>query len=81
MHIKDYYIPERVKKVDPDFLDFEETMIRQEDSSKILELLTSQTQVKIPNRYNSILLYITGLSDEFDFKKARSYTVGGSEPD
>ncbi|MBM08049.1 MAG: hypothetical protein CMF69_00495 [Magnetovibrio sp.] len=82
--IKNNYISDRVSEIDRDFLDFEEDMISKQDQERILSLiflLNTQSEIKFPNPHNSILLYVCGLTDEFDFKKGRSNTVGGSPPD
>jgi len=75
--IQNKYIPDRVTKVDLDFLAFEEEMSNQED----LKLMLTPHGAKLANPHNSILLYVLGLTDEFDFKKARADTVGGSPAD
>ena len=82
--IKKNYISERVSEVDNDFLSFEEDMLSSADKESILSLLfllQNNQKIKLPNPHNSIILYICGLTDEFDFYKARSNTVGGSPPD
>lgn len=73
------YQTSRVKRVEPEFLVFEEEMAQAAD----LELIASALDKKLslPNPHNSVLLYITGLSNEFDFRLARSHTTGGSPPD
>lgn len=80
---KKYYIPERVNQVDPDFLSYEEEMIDQDDNELIIKLLynNDNNSIKLSNPHNSIILYICGLTDEFDFDKARADTIGGSPPD
>lgn len=79
--IKSFYISERINKIDSDFLSYEEDFIKKDDISTILSLLTSNSKVKLKNTHNSIILYCTGLSDDFDFEKARSDTIDGSPPD
>lgn len=91
MNIKDYYIKTRVEKIDPDFLEYEEENISKADKEKIIKLLETQTvndikndvwpNTSLDNPFNSILLYITGLTDQFDFKKGRSAFIPGSPPD
>jgi DNA polymerase-3 subunit alpha len=78
-----YYIPERIEQVDPDFLSYEEEMIDQNDNELILRLLynSNHNSIKLSNPHNSILLFICGLTDEFDFDKARADTIDGSPPD
>ena len=79
--IRSQYIEGRVAQVDPDFLSFEEDMARPEDLERIVGLLSTTGSPKIKNPHNSILLYVTGLTDDFDFIKARADTVGGTPPD
>ena len=79
--IKKFYQKDRLQSVDDDFLSFEEEMISEKDSEMILSLLQNDTKIKLPNPYNSIILFITSLTDDFDFDKARSDTIGGSPPD
>lgn len=81
--IKTFYISERHNTVDKDFLEFEEDMISDKDQETILSLLknTSSKLAKLDNPHNSIILYITGITDIFDFAKGRSDTIGGSPPD
>jgi len=81
--IKNYYIENRLSQVDNDFLNYEEDTCSSQDLQIIYNLLCNESklQSKLDNPYNSILLYITGISDEFDFDKARSDTYGGSPPD
>lgn len=81
--IKNFYIPERYEKVDKDFLEFEEDMISSKDQEIILSLLnnTLNKVTKLENPHNSIILYLTGITDSFDFNKGRSDTIGGSPPD
>lgn len=82
--IREYYFDDRVEQVDSDFLEFEEEMARKEDLARILEILedgVDQGCTGWPNPHNSILIYVTGLSNDFDFKKGRSDMTGGSPPD
>ena len=81
--IKKHYIQERVSLVDEDFLVFEEEMISPRDQDLISSLLSNsdKEKIKTDNPYNSIILYVTGITDTFDFSKARSDTIGGSPPD
>lgn len=81
--IKAFYIPERYKQIDVDFLEFEEDMISSKDKSIILSLLNKSATglCKLDNPYNSIILYLTGLTDQFNFVQGRSDTIGGSPPD
>jgi DNA polymerase-3 subunit alpha len=81
--IRSHYIEDRVSEVDPDFLSYEEDMISLEDQKLLTELLLNNAgeEYKLPNLHNSILLYITGISNDFNLNKARSDTIGGSPPD
>lgn len=79
--IVENYLPERVDELDPDFLDFELEMMREEDKRRIEELLARGKKDFLPNPYNSCVLYAAGLSGEFDFSKQRADTVGGAPPD
>lgn len=79
--LKNFYIRDRLCKIDSDFLSYEEDFISQEDLQAIITLLEQESLSKIKNIHNSIILYITGLSDEFDFVKARCDTINGSPPD
>lgn len=79
--LANFYIEDRLQKIDTDFLHFEEEMISSEDRDYIVRLCKLGKQGHLPNPHNSIILYITGLSNEFNFEKARADTVGGSPPD
>ena len=79
--LKNFYIKDRLCKIDLDFLSYEEDFISQEDLQIIITLLEQKSLSKIKNIHNSIILYLTGLSDEFDFVKARCDTIDGSPPD
>lgn len=83
-------IDERINQVDPDFLEFEIKMSSLKDLQMISDCLYAAANlqdenIQLPifadNPHNSILLYTTGLTDEFDFLKARSNTIDGSPPD
>lgn len=74
-----HYDPKRVQQVDTDFLSFEEDLTTEEDLQKVQIAL--RDKLYFDNPHNSILLYITGLTDQFDFEKARADTQGGSPPD
>lgn len=78
--VKESYISSRVIEVDEDFLTHEENMISSEDLSLVSSLLLKKAEA-LPNPYNSIILYVTGLSNKFDKWKGRSDTIGGSSPD
>lgn len=77
--IKNYYLENRLIEIDPDFLEFEEEKATQEDLEIVLYAL--KNNLSLPNTHNSCMLYVTGLSDEFDFVEARCDTIGGSPPD
>jgi DNA polymerase III subunit alpha len=87
--LQKYYIPERVKQIDIDFLETEEESSNEEDTRLIVETIKYihtlepeyQNLPVIDNPHNSILLYLTGLTDTFDFIRGRSDTIGGSPPD
>ena len=80
--LREYYISERINQVDKDFLEYEEDMASEEDLSimldKITELKSAPEEEYWPNPYNSIILYLLGLTHTFDFTKERSDTIGGS---
>ena len=78
--IKKYYSQERFKSIDNDFLEYEEEMAQEQDLETILNLLKSKKQ-NLPNPHNSIILYVSSLSNDFDFNKARCNTIDGSPPD
>ena len=88
--IDPYIIDERYIQVDPDYLEFEIKMSALDDLQKINDCLWAianfnKNPPKLPlfdgNPHNSIILYITGLTNQFDFEKARSNTIDGSPPD
>jgi len=73
------YIPERIKYLDKDFVEFEEQLAPLEDLETIVFCLNTNT--KLSNPHNSCILYATGTSNEFSFERARADTTGGSPPD
>ncbi len=84
--IKKFVNQERLEQIDYDYMMYEIQMMPTPD----LDLLfasclmkdDSNNRVKFDkNPNNSILLYITECTDEFDFIKARSNMIGGSAPD
>jgi DNA polymerase-3 subunit alpha len=84
--IDSFIIDTRYNQVDPDYLEFEIKMSSIEDLERMNSCLINGAYSKNEtffnhNPHNSILLYVTGLTSEFDFKKARSDTIGGSPPD
>lgn len=80
-HIDNHIIDQRYHQVDSDYLEYEISMISDEDLETIFWLLTEERKQEWPNPHNSILLYITGISNEFDFDKARSDMIDGAPPD
>ena len=74
-------IEERLDQIDPDFLEYEVKMISREDINRIHNVLVVQDFKFEKNPHNSILLYITGLTDQFDFEAMRSNMIGGAPPD
>ena len=78
--IDQYIINERYDQVDKDYLSFEIKMTTNEDLQRICDLLSKEIKF-LKNPHNSILLYITNITDIFDFKKARSDMIGGAPPD
>lgn len=83
--IDEYIILDRLNQIDEDYLEFEIKMSSLKDLERILDSLiankNSSEDVFDSNPHNSILLYITGLTSDFDFEKARSDTIDGSPPD
>lgn len=80
--IKKHYIQERLLSIDKDFLAYEEDFISQEDLETIISLLDPKSNLStIPNPANSVMLYCLGLTNDFDFEKARCDTIDGSPPD
>ena len=84
--IKLHVSEERVEQVDYDFLMYEISTLPVDQ----LELLFASCLMKDENNnrikfksnpHNSIILYITECTDEFDFVKARSNMINGSAPD
>lgn len=74
----------RYAQVDSDYLEYEVSMSSEEDISRIVYLLIQKQTSELPllpNPHNSILLYVTCLTDDFDFKKSRSNMIGGAPPD
>ena len=80
-----YILPERLNQIDEDYLEFEIKMSSILDLQRVYDCLidnNKKTQTYFEsNPHNSILLYITGLTSQFDFTKARSDTIDGSPPD
>ena len=85
-HIHNYLLDDRISTVDQDYLEYEVTMASDLDLQRIVDLLRekqcgSPAWSQLENPHNSILLYITGLTDQFDFTKSRSDMIGGAPPD
>jgi len=79
--LQDYYLQDRLDEIDPDYLHFEEKKIDESDLDRVLGLLDLDFDKALPNPHNSIILYIVGLSDEFDFDRERCDVSGGAPPD
>lgn len=77
--LKTHFKPDRLANVDKDFLDFELELAGQDTLD--LTLKAAEHQLVLPNPHNSVLLYVAGLTNDFDTVKGRSNTVGGSPPD
>jgi DNA polymerase III subunit alpha len=89
-YINNYILEQRYNQIDEDFLEYEVVMISDSDLERIEDLLRDKERVsesslhdwdKLDNPHNSILLYVTGLTDAFDFSKARSDMIDGAPPD
>jgi DNA polymerase-3 subunit alpha len=85
-HIHNYLLQDRISTVDQDYLEYEVTMVSDLDLQRIVDLLREKQSgspiwQQLHNPHNSILLYITGLTDDFDFSKSRSDMIGGAPPD
>lgn len=80
-----YIINDRYSQVDEDYLEYEVTMVSSEDLLRISNLLiekeVTSSWTQLNNPHNSIILYIVGLTDDFDFNKSRSDMIGGAPPD
>lgn len=78
--IRSHYLPNRLAQIDKDFLSFEEDLSTEEDLALVEKAY--HKRIKFPdNPHNSVMLYVLGLTDRFNFQKARANTVGGSPPD
>lgn len=73
-------IDSRRDSIDEDYLHQEVVMSSVQDLERIRASIYNKLSFET-NPHNSILLYITGLTDAFDFQKARSDTSGGAPPD
>ena len=78
--IDPYIDLERYSQIDPDYFKQEVIMASYEDLHRIQASLSNNLFYE-SNPHNSILLYLTKLTDDFDFNKARSNTTGGAPPD
>lgn len=78
--IKSHYDRDRLALVDHDFLSFEEDLSTNEDLQLVEQALAGGMWFA-ENPANSIILYLTGLTDQFDQERARADTKGGSPPD
>jgi hypothetical protein len=67
--IDSHLLNSRLNQIDQDYLEFEVKMASDLDIERIAFSLLGNEKFST-NPYNSILLYITGLTNEFDFKKA-----------
>lgn len=83
--IDKYIILDRLNQIDEDYLEFEIKMASINDLQRVYDCLldnaSRDSDFFKENPHNSILLYITGLTSQFDFIKARSDTIDGSPPD
>ena len=84
-YINNHIIDERYFQVDEDYLSYEVHMVSDSDLFRIYSLVVDKNNSNdfsfLPNPHNSILLYITGVSNSFDFTKNRSDMIGGAPPD
>lgn len=83
-HIHSCLIENRLNSIDQDYLEYEVTMVSDQDLLRIsdcINALNVNSINKLPNPHNSILLYVSGLTDDFDFSKSRSDMIGGAPPD
>jgi DNA polymerase-3 subunit alpha len=76
----------KISTIDEDYLEYEVTMISDLDLERIADLIKekkypSQEWTQLDNPHNSIILYLTDLTDVFDFNKKRSDMIGGAPPD
>lgn len=78
--LRSYYKSKRLALIEPEFLEFEEDLISPDDLKLVLVACENQVLFR-DNTYNSCILFVTGLTDEFDYKQARAITKGGSPPD
>jgi len=84
--IKKYVSNDRVEQVDYDFLMYEISTLSVDQLDLLFGACLMQddsgNRIKFKdNPHNSILLYVTECTDQFDFIKARSNMINGSAPD
>lgn len=84
--INDFISEERYFQVDSDYLEYEVKMASEKDLERVAFTCLAKkdypnTFIPLENPHNSILLYISHLSDSFDFNKSRSDMIGGAPPD
>lgn len=82
--LQDRYYPERLDGIDLDYLRYEEIRTTPEDYDLMERLLDSPFLDRgntLPNPFNSIILYLVGLTDQFDHEKGRADISGGAPPD
>lgn len=83
-YINDYILEQRYNQIDEDFLEYEVIMASEKDIERVYNLVVEKNCTNFPlleNPHNSILLYLLGLTDEFDFSKQRSDMIDGAPPD
>lgn len=85
-NINDFIIDDRYFQIDQDYLEYEVKMISDKDLERILFTCINKRDYPDSfepweNPHNSILLYLTGITDTFNFSKARSDMIGGAPPD
>lgn len=85
-NINDFIIDDRYFQIDQDYLEYEVKMISNKDLERILFTCINKRDYPDSfepweNPHNSILLYLTGITDTFNFSKARSDMIGGAPPD
>jgi DNA polymerase-3 subunit alpha len=83
-YINDYILEQRYNQIDEDFLEYEVIMASEKDIERVYNLVVEKNCTNfslLENPHNSILLYLLGLTDEFDFSKQRSDMIDGAPPD
>lgn len=74
--LRNKYITARLARVEPEFVDFEESMARDQDLERLLQVPKSSCK----NPHNSALLYLVGATDEYVNTEGVD-TIDGSPPD